>query len=255
MIGLRGLLMDFGGLFVPPQRVQIMTEQTIAAAALKKTTIAERIAYLDGACADDAELRRRVEALLDSHFTAGTFVGGSAAAAETTCIPPLSSSPTQDTQLALTEGAGVVVGPYKLLQLIGEGGMGSVYMAEQEKPVRRRVALKIIKPGMDSDQVIARFEAERQALAMMDHQNIARVLDAGTTDTGRPYFVMELVHGVPITQYCDEVPAHLARTAGTVRTGLPGDPARAPERGHPPGYQALERARDAVRRQAGAEGH
>src|SRR3989440_7755006 len=96
------------------------------------------------------------------------------------------------------------IGPYKLLQQIGEGGMGVVYMAEQQEPVRRKVALKIIKPGMDSRQVIARFEAERQALAMMDHQNIAKVLDAGATETGRPYFVMELVHGVPITEYCDK---------------------------------------------------
>ncbi len=102
------------------------------------------------------------------------------------------------------ERPGDRVGPYKLLQQIGEGGMGVVYMAEQTEPVRRRVALKIIKPGMDSRQVIARFEAERQALAMMDHQNIARVLDAGTTESGRPYFVMELVHGVPITQFCDD---------------------------------------------------
>ena len=104
----------------------------------------------------------------------------------------------------IAEPPGAVIGPYKLLQQIGEGGMGTVYMAEQTEPVRRRVALKIIKPGMDSRQVIARFEAERQALAMMDHQNIARVLDAGTTESGRPYFVMELVHGVPITQFCDE---------------------------------------------------
>ena len=104
----------------------------------------------------------------------------------------------------IPERAGTVIGPYKLLQQIGEGGMGAVYMAEQTEPVRRRVALKIIKPGMDSRQVIARFEAERQALAMMDHQNIARVLDAGTTESGRPYFVMELVHGVPITHFCDE---------------------------------------------------
>ena len=102
------------------------------------------------------------------------------------------------------EGPGTRIGPYKLLEQIGEGGMGVVYMAEQEAPVRRRVALKIIKPGMDSRQVIARFEAERQALALMDHQNIARVFDAGATETGRPFFVMELVHGVPITDYCDQ---------------------------------------------------
>src|SRR5262249_31734326 len=95
-------------------------------------------------------------------------------------------------------------GPYKLLQQIGEGGMGTVFMAEQTQPVQRKVALKIIKPGMDSKQVIARFEAERQALALMDHPNIARVLDAGTSSTGRPYFVMDLVKGVPIPRYCDE---------------------------------------------------
>src|SRR5256714_9170502 len=96
----------------------------------------------------------------------------------------------------------MVIGPYKLVQQIGEGGMGVVWMAEQTQPVQRKVALKVIKPGMDSRQVIARFEAERQALAMMDHVNIARVFDGGTTEAGRPYFVMELVHGVPITQYC-----------------------------------------------------
>src|SRR5262249_5990558 len=103
----------------------------------------------------------------------------------------------------VTEGPGTVIGPYKLMEQIGEGGMGLVFVAEQQEPVRRRVALKIIKPGMDSRHVIARFEAERQALALMDHQNIAKVFDAGTTESGRPYFVMELVHGVPITQFCD----------------------------------------------------
>ena len=102
------------------------------------------------------------------------------------------------------EGPGTVIGPYKLLEQIGEGGMGIVYMAEQTQPVRRKVALKIIKPGMDTRQVIARFEAERQALAIMDHPNIAKVLDAGATESGRPYFVMELVRGVPITEYCDQ---------------------------------------------------
>ena len=101
------------------------------------------------------------------------------------------------------EFIGRTIGPYKLLQRIGEGGCGAVYMAEQEKPVRRRVAFKIIKLGMDTKSVIARFEAERQALALMDHPNIARVLDAGATETGRPYFVMELVRGVKITEYCD----------------------------------------------------
>ena len=105
---------------------------------------------------------------------------------------------------------GTVIGPYKLLEQIGEGGMGVVYMAEQTEPVRRKVALKIIKPGMDTRQVIARFEAERQALALMDHPNIAKVLDAGTTEPGRPYFVMELVKGIPITEYCDRAPPDAA---------------------------------------------
>src|SRR5262249_45027125 len=102
-----------------------------------------------------------------------------------------------------SEGPGTVIGPYKLLEPIGEGGMGVVYMAGQQQPVRRKIALKIIKPGMDTKQVVARFEAERQALALMDHPNIAKVHDAGTTDSGRPYFVMELVRGIPITDYCD----------------------------------------------------
>ena len=113
-------------------------------------------------------------------------------------------SPGPEDQAVVDEGLGTRIGHYKLLQKIGEGGCGVVYMAEQEEPVRRRVALKIIKLGMDTKNVIARFEAERQALAMMDHPNIARVLDAGATETGRPYFVMELVRGVKITDYCDQ---------------------------------------------------
>src|SRR5205823_5393630 len=104
----------------------------------------------------------------------------------------------------ISEGPGSIVGPYKLLQKIGEGGFGTVFMAEQEKPVRRMVAVKIIKAGMDTAEVIARFESERQALALMDHPNIARVLDADATESGRPYFVMELVKGVPITEFCDK---------------------------------------------------
>ena len=132
----------------------------------------------------------------------------------------------------VTEQPGDSIGPYKLLQQIGEGGMGVVYMAEQTEPVERRVALKIIKPGMDTRQVIARFEAERQALAMMDHPNIAKVLDAGTTDTGRPYFVMELVKGMPVTQYCDEQHLTPPRTPRTVPAHLPGRAARAPEGHH-----------------------
>jgi WD40 repeat protein/serine/threonine protein kinase len=167
-------------------------EEALFAAVLEKPTRAERSAYLEGACGDDHALRARIEALLIAHEGSGGVLDA----------PPSAVSPTA-AYCPLTEGPGTRVGPYKLLQQIGVGGMGVVYMAEQQEPVRRTVALKIIKPGMDSAQVIARFEAERQALAMMDHQNIARVLDANTTESGRPYFVMELVHGVPITQFCD----------------------------------------------------
>ena len=118
-----------------------------------------------------------------------------------------------------------VIGPYKLIEEIGEGGMGTVYMAQQTEPVKRLVALKVIKLGMDSRQVIARFEAERQALALMDHPNIARVFDAGTTETGRPYFVMELVKGVPLTKYCDDHRLTPEGTPEAVHPRLSGDPA------------------------------
>jgi serine/threonine protein kinase/Tfp pilus assembly protein PilF len=149
-------------------------------------------AYLDQACGDDAALRRQVEILLETHAGAGKSLDG----------PGMAYAPTVDQPI--TEKPGTQIGPYKLLQEIGEGGMGVVYMADQTAPVERRVALKIIKPGMDTRQVIARFEAERQALAMMDHPNIAKVLDGGTTESGRPYFVMELVTGIPISKFCDQ---------------------------------------------------
>jgi WD40 repeat protein/serine/threonine protein kinase len=168
-------------------------EEALFAAVLDKPTRAERAAFLDGACGEDRALRARLEALLAAHHGAAGILDA----------PPSELVPT-GAYRPLTEGPGTLIGPYKLLQQIGEGGMGVVYMAEQLGPVRRKVALKIIKPGLDSAQVIARFEAERQALAMMDHQNIAKVLDASTTASGRPYFVMELVHGVPITQFCDD---------------------------------------------------
>jgi tetratricopeptide (TPR) repeat protein/serine/threonine protein kinase len=154
----------------------------------------ERGALLDKMCGDDHALRQRVEALLYAHDNPGDFLAPRPAAPQ---------EPTVD-EPRLAEGPGSRIGPYKLLQQIGEGGMGVVFMAEQTEPVRRRVALKVIKPGMDTRQVVARFEAERQALALMDHPNIAKVLDAGATDSGLPYFVMELVKGVPITNYCDE---------------------------------------------------
>ena len=141
------------------------------------------------------------------------------------------------------------------MEQIGEGGMGVVFVAEQQHPVRRKVALKVIKPGMDTRQVIARFEAERQALAMMDHPNIAKVFDAGATESGRPYFVMELVRGVPDHRLLRPEPAPDPRTAGAVRPRLPGGAARASEGDHPPRPEALERPGDAPRRRAGAEGH
>jgi serine/threonine protein kinase len=165
--------------------------QAIFSQAISLASDEERQRYLDEACGNDPSVRSRVEALLRAHSAAGGFFGGQALAAT-------------EIQRPIAEGTGTVIGPYKLLQQIGEGGMGVVFMAEQTEPVQRTVALKVIKPGMDTRQVIARFEAERQALAMMDHPNIAKVLDAGTTDTGRPYFVMELVKGVPITNYCDD---------------------------------------------------
>ncbi len=152
---------------------------------------ADRTAFLDSACAGNAAVRQKVEGLLSAHEAVGEASG-------------FLRGRQQDGTDADLAGEGGTVGRYKLLQKIGEGGWGIVYMAEQTEPVRRKVALKIIKPGMDSRQVLARFEAERQALAMMDHPNIARVLDAGATEHGRPYFVMELVRGIRITDYCDK---------------------------------------------------
>ena len=151
----------------------------------------ERSAYLTGACGADGELRERVEQLLEAHDQAGDFLEQPPPEAKSVAETPVGEKP------------GDRIGRYKLLQQIGEGGCGVVFMAEQEEPVRRRVALKIIKPGMDTKSVMARFEAERQALALMDHPNIAKVFDAGATESARPYFVMELVRGGKITDYCD----------------------------------------------------
>jgi serine/threonine protein kinase/tetratricopeptide (TPR) repeat protein len=167
-----------------------MTERDMFEAALELPP-ENRVGYLDGACGGDSSLRQRLEALLGKHERAGDFLERPAAQIVVTVDEMLAERP------------GTVIGPYKLLEQIGEGGMGLVYVAEQHEPIKRRVALKIIKPGMDSRQVIARFEAERQALALMDHPHIAKVHDGGTTPEGRPYFVMELVKGTPITDYCD----------------------------------------------------
>ncbi|HMQ17033.1 MAG TPA: serine/threonine-protein kinase, partial [Phycisphaerae bacterium] len=157
----------------------------------------ERTAFLDRACGGDEGLRRKVEDLLAILEDAPRFMAAPTASAGGEQAASAGAGP------AVGEGPGSIIGRYKLLQLIGEGGFGSVFMAQQESPVQRRVALKIIKLGMDTRQVIARFEAERQALALMEHPNIARVFDAGATETGRLYFVMELVRGEPITDYCD----------------------------------------------------
>jgi serine/threonine protein kinase len=162
---------------------------------------AERAAFLDRECGADAELRQRLEALLRAHDDAGGFLAAAAQGVTADSDPGEAASAPGGG----SEAVGTMIGPYQLLQKLGEGGMGAVWVAEQRQPVRRRVALKVIKPGMDSAQVVRRFEAERQALALMDHTHIAKVLDAGTTAEGRPYFVMELVHGVPITKYCDEL--------------------------------------------------
>jgi WD40 repeat protein/serine/threonine protein kinase len=173
---------------VDPERVQ-----AVFLAASEQQSAAGRAAVLDRLCSADADLRQRVEALLRAHEAPGSFLES----------PAANPVVTVDEQ-PVSECPGTVIGPYKLLEQIGEGGFGVVFMAEQTQPVRRQVALKVIKPGMDSRQVIARFEAERQALALMDHPHIARVFDAGETAAGRPYFVMELVKGIPITDYCDQ---------------------------------------------------
>src|SRR6516164_8787856 len=161
---------------------------------------AERAAYLERECGGDAELRARVEALLRANDDSPPSAPEARRATGAFAPEVLTTDrPGQEERV----GA-VIAGRYKLVEEIGEGGMGSVYMAQQIEPVRRAVAVKVIKAGMDSRAVLARFEAERQALAMMDHPNIARVLDAGTTESGRPFFVMELVRGVPITEFCDQ---------------------------------------------------
>ena len=166
-----------------------MSEKSIFLHAASIESPVDRLNYLDQVCGGNDALRADVEQLLAEHEQSQ---------------PLLDACATVDQPQPVEFSEGATVGPYKLLQQIGEGGFGAVFMAEQQRPVRRKVALKIVKPGMDSRDVLARFEAERQALALMDHPNIAKVLDAGTTDSGRPYFVMELVKGVPVTEYCDK---------------------------------------------------
>lgn len=170
-----------------------MDVQKIFLKAVEKTNPAERDAYLEGVCGQNVELRAQIEQLLSAHEKSEGFLER----------PLFDADATQDRE-RITETPGEMIGSYRLLQQIGEGGFGVVFMAEQQRPVVRKVALKIVKPGMDTKEVVARFEAERQALALMDHPNIARVFDGGETSSGRPYFVMELIRGIPITEFCDQ---------------------------------------------------
>lgn len=165
-------------------------------ALLLEKPASERASFLNGVCAGDAQLRARLESLLAAHDAPASALLVDEAARSTLAV--------KLTAAGVDERVGEKIGRYKLLEKVGEGGCGVVYVAEQAEPVHRRVALKVIKLGMDTKAVVARFEAERQALAMMDHPNIARVLDAGATETGRPFFVMELVRGIRITDYCDQ---------------------------------------------------
>ncbi len=171
-------------------------EEGLFRAAVELPPGTVRRLFLDQACVGDPALRQRLESLLAAHDQAGESPPPDAPAVKVTL--------KLDLPEAGDEGVGRTIGRYKILEKVGEGGFGVVYVAEQREPVKRRVALKIIKLGMDTRQVVARFEAERQALAMMDHPNIAKVLDAGATENGRPFFVMELVRGIKITEYCDQ---------------------------------------------------
>jgi serine/threonine protein kinase/tetratricopeptide (TPR) repeat protein len=194
-----------------------LPEESIFGQALDIKSATERNAFLDRACAHNPALRAEVEALLRAHGRSGDLLD-----------LPEQTPTTAD--LPAREGQGTLLGPYKLLEQIGEGGMGTVWMAEQTEPIQRRVAVKVVKEGMDSRQVLARFEAERQALALMEHPNIAKVLDAGQTPAGRPYFVMELVKGQPITRYCDE-----RRLSVRERLELFGDVCHAVQHAHQKG--------------------
>lgn len=171
--------------------------ETILVDAVEIDSVADRAAFVERACAGDDVLRQEVERMIANHHRAGDFLNAPAAGIAT-FIGAASRSESRTQYVS-----GHQIGPYKLRELLGEGGMGAVFLAVQSQPFKRKVALKIIKPGMDSRQVLARFDAERQTLALMDHPHIAKVLDAGTSESGRPYFVMELVRGVPITEFCD----------------------------------------------------
>ena len=217
--------------------IDLSVIESIFAAALDQPSPGGRAAYLDAAC-PDPEVRQHVERLLAAHPGVGSF---------------LNASPTVDFE-PMAERVGSTIGPYKLMEQIGEGGMGLVFVAEQLEPVRRKVAVKVIKPGMDSRDVIARFEAERQALALMDHPNIARVLDAGTTESGRPYFVMELVKGLPIIEYCDRQRLSARERLELFVTVCQAVQHAARERDHSPRLEAVEHPGGSLRRRARGQG-
>src|SRR6185437_8664560 len=179
----------------PNMQPDSQREGALFQAAVQLTGSA-RASFLENACSGKSALRQRLEALLAAHEQPDGALAEPAPAAKATMKIDFAETPD--------ETIGQKIDRYKILEKVGEGGCGVVYVAEQTEPVRRRVALKVIKLGMDTKQVVARFEAERQALAMMDHPNIAKVLDAGATETGRPYFIMELVRGIRITDYCDQ---------------------------------------------------
>jgi serine/threonine-protein kinase len=178
---------------MPAMTVDFDKLRAVFDAAVERHTPDQWEAYLNQACAGDEELRHQAALLLKAHAEGQGLLDRKVFSGDwAEPCPPM------------TERLGSLIGPYRLLEQIGEGGFGVVYMAEQQKPVRRKVALKILKPGMDTRQVVARFEAERQALALMEHPNIAHVFDGGETASGRPFFVMELVRGIPITDFCDQ---------------------------------------------------
>ena len=213
-----------------------MSDESIFAAGARQGPLCRAAQFLDGACGSDDALRRRIE-LLSRQMTRPP----ASSSAAPTAPPTRRGEPRRRRR------------PLQAAAADRRGGHGHRLHGRAGEAGPPPVALKIIKPGMDSRQVIARFEAERQALAMMDHQNIARVLDAGTTESGRPYFVMELVHGVPITQFCDDDTSRPA-SGWSCSCRLPGHPARPSEGDHPPRHQAVQRPGDDVRRQAGAQG-
>jgi hypothetical protein len=234
--------------------------QRIFLAAVERPP-AERAVVLDHECGADAQLRRRVEALLAAHEASGSFLDQPLAGAVQgtgAYTPQPDDAPGLSTTLvhypAVAPGL-AIAGRYTLVEKLGAGGMGEVWVAKQSEPVKRKVALKLIKPGMDSRAVLQRFEQERQALALMDHPNIARVLDGGLAPDGRPFFVMELVNGLALSRFCDEAKLPPKERLADVRAHLPGGAARASEGHYPSGPQAGQYPGDAYRRQAGTENH